>query len=211
MQIYDVTLGVTPDMPVWPGDPSVTLERVKKIEEGANSNVSHLDMGVHTGTHVDAPCHFLPGQEGIDQLSLDVLIGPALVVELTAETEQITAEVVRSAHLPANTTRVLFKTRNSAFWARGEKAFQPGFCGIEVDGAQALVDLGIRLVGIDYLSVAPYHKSRPTHETLLKARMVVIEGLNLSGVTAGLYQLYCLPAKLVGSDGAPARVVLVGD
>ncbi len=211
MQIYDVTLGVQPDMPVWPGDPSVTLERAKKIEEGANSNVSHLDMGVHTGTHVDAPVHFLPGQTGVDQLSLDVLLGPALVVELSAETEQITADVVHHAHIPSNTRRVLFKTRNSAFWERGEKAFQPGFCGVEADGAQALVDLGIQLVGIDYLSVAPYHKSRPTHEILLKAKMVIIEGLNLAGVPAGLYQLYCLPARLVGSDGAPARVLLMGD
>ena len=211
MQIYDVSLGITPDMPVWPGDPSVTLERVKKIEDGANANVSHLDLGVHTGTHVDAPFHFIPGQYGVDRLSLDLLVGPTLVVALPEEIAQINAEVVRLAGIPAGTRRVLFKTRNSQYWARGEKAFQPGFCGIEADGAQALVDMDVELVGIDYLSVAPYKRSRPTHEVLLGAKMVVIEGLDLSKVGPGVYQLTCLPVKLVGCDGAPARVILTGD
>jgi arylformamidase len=211
MQIYDITLGITPDMPVWPGDPAVTLERVKKIEEGSNANVSHLDLGVHTGTHVDAPVHFIPGQYGIDQLSLDILIGPALVVELAEDIDQIDAQVVEQASIPQNTTRVLFKTRNSMIWARGEKFFQPTFCGIEADGAQALVDRAVKLVGIDYLSIAPFKRSRPTHEVLLGARMVVVEGLDLSKVRPGLYQLYCLPIKLVGCDGAPARTILIGD
>jgi arylformamidase len=211
MQIYDITLGITSDMPVWPGDPAVTLERVKKIEEGSNANVSHLDLGVHTGTHVDAPVHFIPGQYGIDQLSLDILIGPALVVELAEDIDQIDAQVVEQASIPQNTTRVLFKTRNSMIWARGEKIFQPTFCGIEADGAQALVDRAVKLVGIDYLSIAPFKRSRPTHEVLLGARMVVIEGLDLSKVRPGLYQLYCLPVKLVGCDGAPARTILIGD
>ncbi len=211
MQIYDVTLGITSGMPVWPGDPAVTLERVKKIEEGSNANVSHLDIGVHTGTHVDAPVHFIPGQYGIDQVSLDILIGPVLVVEAPQDIDQINAQVVEQAAIPQNTTRVVFKTRNSIFWARGEKVFQPTFCGIEVDGAQALVDKGVKLVGIDYLSVAPYKRSRPTHEVLLGAKMVVIEGLDLSRVGPGLYQLYCLPLKLVGCDGAPARTILIGD
>lgn len=211
MRIYDVSLGIDPGMPVWPGDPSVTLERVKKIEDGANANVSHLDLGVHTGTHVDAPFHFVPGQSGVDQMALDVLVGPALVIELTKETEQITAEVVAQAHIPANTQRVLFKTRNSDFWVRQERKFQEGFCGIEADGAQALVERKIRLVGVDYLSVAPFKRSRPTHEVLLNAKMAIIEGLDLSKVPAGIYQLYCLPLKLVGSDGAPARTILIGD
>jgi arylformamidase len=211
MTIYDVTVGITNDMPVWPGDPAVSLERVKKIEEGANANASHLSCGVHIGTHVDAPLHFIPGQYGVDQMPLDVLVGPALLIELPDTVEQINADTIKQAHIPANTTRVLFKTRNSSYWSRGEKTFQTGFCGVEADAAKALVDRGVKLVGIDYLSVAPYKRSRPTHEALLGAKMVVIEGMDFSKVKPGVYQLCCLPLKLVGTDGAPARTILIGD
>lgn len=211
MKIYDVTLTISPQMVTWPGDPAVSLERVKKIEEGANANVSKLDLGVHTGTHVDAPFHFIPGAPTVEQLDLDILIGPVLLVELLDDVSEITAAVLATMAIPDGTTRILFKTRNSDYWARGEKDFQPGFVGVGVDGAEFLVRKGIRLMGIDYLSVAPYKHSRPTHEILLNARVVVIEGLDLSQVKSGLYMLYCLPLKLANTDGAPARVILVGD
>ena len=211
MKTYDVTLTISPDMTTWPGDPPVILERARKIEEGANANVSRLDMGVHTGTHVDAPYHFFMDGKGVDQLDLDMLTGPVLVFEFGEQVDVIDAEALNTLDIPVGTQRVLFKTRNSQQWANQEKGFQPGFVGLNLDGANYLVERGIRLVGIDYLSVSPYKKSRPTHEALLSVEMVIIEGLDLSKVPTGIYQLYCLPIKLKGADGAPARVILVGE
>jgi len=211
MKIYDITLPINPEMPVWPKDPPVKIERVSKIEDGANANVSHLDMGAHTGTHVDAPFHFLPDGACIDTLDLSILVGPVQVVEIPTDVKEINAELIQQAGLADGVTRVLFKTRNSSYWVQGVREFQPEFVGINLDGAQALAARGIRLVGIDYLSVAPYRRSRPTHEVLLKAAIVIVEGLNLSAVPAGFYQLYCLPLKIENSDGAPARVILVSN
>ncbi|MEA4906416.1 MAG: cyclase family protein [Chloroflexi bacterium] len=208
-KIYDVTVTITPELPTWPGDPGVVLERVNKIEEGANANVSHLDIGVHTGTHVDAPVHFLPGEKGIESLDLEVLIGPALVVEIPEDAGQLTADVLAASGLDGDVKRVLFKTRNSRYWQEQSKEFHTDFIGITADGAEFLVKQGVKLVGIDYLSVAPYKKSRPTHEILLRAGVIALEGVDLSQVSPGTYQLYCLPLKLGGSDGAPARVVLL--
>jgi arylformamidase len=185
MKIHDVSLTIHPGMVVWPSDPPVTLERKSKIEEGANANVSRLDLGVHTGTHVDAPYHFLPSGSRVDALDLDMLIGPVYLAELPESAGVVDAAAIRSAGIPDGVTRLLFKTRNSALWARDERQFQTGFAGITKDGAEALVSMGVQLVGIDYLSIAPYKQSRPTHEVLLGAKMVIIEGLDLSSVGAG--------------------------
>ena len=209
MKIYDVTLTLSPAMPSWPGDPPVKMERVRKIEEGANANVTRIDMAVHNGTHVDAPVHFIPGENSVDLLSLEVMVGPALVLELPDGADTVTAPLLKKAAIPDGTRRLLLKTRNSRYWAENEPAFQTDFVGVEVDAARYLVSKGIDLLGVDYLSVAPFKRSRPTHEVLLKAHMVVVEGLDLSQVTAGLYMLYCLPLKIEGCDGAPARVILV--
>jgi arylformamidase len=210
-KIYDISVTITPALPVWPGDPAIKLERVNKIEEGANANVSHLDMGVHTGTHVDAPFHFLPGGKTIETLPLEVLVGECWVVELPKEVGEITGETIERLSIPAGVKRLLFKTRNSDYWASKGSQFQTDFVGVTRDGADALVKLGIQLVGIDYLSISPYKKSRPTHEALLGVGMVILEGCDLSAVPAGKYTLYCLPLKLGGSDGAPARSVLVAE
>lgn len=210
-KIFDITLTITPGMPVWPGDPGLTLERASKIEDGANANVSHLDMGVHTGTHVDAPYHFFNHGKSIETLPLDVLIGTVQVVELPDSCDVINSEVIKTAGIQTRLERVLFKTRNSHIWEKNLTEFQTNFVGINEDGAQYLVDSGIRFVGIDYLSIAPYKHSRPTHEILLKSNVVILEGANLSGVPAGDYELICLPIKLGGSDGAPARVVLIAE
>lgn len=209
MKIHDISVTITPDLPTWPGDPSVVLERVNKMEEGANANVSRIDMGVHTGTHVDAPYHFIADGNPIETLDLEVLIGEVLVVCIPNEVKEITRETLEALELPGGIKRILFKTRNSNYWQEGEKAFQTQFVGIAESGAHFLVEKGIELVGIDYLSIAPFKKSRPTHQVLLKAKMVVIEGVDLSGIEAGTYELVCLPLKLGGSDGAPARVVLL--
>jgi arylformamidase len=208
MKIHDISLGISPDMPVWPNNPAVELERMNKIEDGANSNVSRLALGVHTGTHVDAPVHFIPGETGIDTLPLNVLIGRALVVHLPRAT-RITADDLDHALIPPSTRRLLIKTRNSGYWAKDDKEFHTEFVGIAPSGAEWLVDRRVELIGVDYLSVAPWKESRPTHQILLKAGIVIVEGLNLSKVKPGRYELTCLPLKLIGSDGAPARAILI--
>ncbi len=211
MQIYDISLTITGQMPVWPGDQRVSVERVDKIERGANANVSKIEMSAHTGTHVDAPYHFLPGGSKVDEMPLDILVGPALVVRIPDAIGLITHDVLDSAAIPQGTQRILLKTRNSEYWSTPGLPFQTEYVGIDVDAARLLVKRGVRLVGIDYLSVSPFHQTRPTHEALLEAGMVVIEGLDLSGVHPGSYTLCCLPLKLGGADGAPARAILMKD
>jgi arylformamidase len=208
MEIFDISLTISNDLPVWPGDPPIVIERVRKLEEGANANVSYLQMGAHVGTHVDAPLHFLKGGSTIDQMPLDVLVGPVDVVQLPDSVEVIDQAVLEQTGLPEGAERILFKTRNSAFWVEGAADFQTGFVGIDLTGSQYLVDRGVRLVGIDYLSISPFRKSKPTHEALLGAGIVIIEGLDLSKVSPGKYMLYCLPLKLGGAEGAPARAIL---
>lgn len=208
--VYDISLTISPDLPVWPGDPAVLIERIAKIEDGANANVSRINMGVHTGTHVDAPFHFLPEGSCVEQLPLDILVGHSFVLDLP-DVDIITGSLLEKSNIPADTRRLLIKTRNSNYWTLSEAVFQTNFAGISKDGAEFLVKLGIQLIGIDYLSVAPYKQSRPIHEVLLKAGVVVVEGLNLSEIQQGYYTLYCLPLKLAGSDGAPARVILISD
>lgn len=209
MRTYDITLTISPDLPTWPGDPGVELERVEKIEDGSNANVSRVDMGVHTGTHVDAPFHFLQDGITVDQIDLSLLTGRAYVLHLP-EVDVITAPVLENAQIPPRTRRVLFKTRNSESWAKKDLVFNTDFVGLSEDGAEYLVRRGVKLVGMDYLSVAPYKKSRPTHERLLEAGVVIVEGLDLSEVSQGRYTLYCLPLKIANSDGAPARAILIG-
>ncbi len=210
MPIYDVSIGITPTMPVWPGNPGVALERVNDMDKGANSNVSRLALGVHTGTHVDAPLHFFNGAPGIETLPLSVLMGPALVIYLPS-INRVTAEALAGANIPFGTRRLLIKTRNSTYWAKGDTEFHTDFVGVGDDAAAWLVAHKFELVGVDYLSVAPWKESHPTHETLLRANVVVVEGLNLSAIEPGSYQFICLPLKLVGSDGAPARAVLMSE
>lgn len=211
MQIYDISLNISPSLPIWPGDPAIQLDRISKMEEGASANVTRMNMGVHVGTHVDAPFHFLGGNTPtVEQMPLNLLIGRVYVLHVPDEVDMITASLLQQAVIPPRTRRLIFKTRNSAYWARGETAFQIDFVALDASGAQYLVHKGIKLVGIDYLSIAPFHAGVPTHHTLLGAGVVILEGLNLSQVSPGRYTLYCLPIKLAGSDGAPARAILIG-
>jgi arylformamidase len=209
MHIYDISLTISPDSVHWPGDPDVILERVGKMEEGAESNVTRIEMSAHTGTHVDAPFHFIPGRETIDHLPLKTLTGRAYVLHLP-EVDEITAAVLERSEIPPRTRRLLFKTKNSDYWSKKKAGFQKDYVGISADGANFLVERGVKLVGVDYLSVAPFTATGPTHEILLKAGTVVVEGLDLSSVSQGRYTLYCLPLKLGGADGAPARAILIG-
>jgi arylformamidase len=209
MRILDISLPVSPSLPVWPGDPAIVLEQISSIESGAEYNLTKLNSSVHIGTHVDAPLHFLDDGRSVDQLPLDVLTGLCYVVQLPDGVDAITAEVLDGIPLAEGTTRILFGTRNSHGWASGETEFQADFVAITEDGAEWLVAHGVQLVGVDYLSAAPYEDTVPTHRVLLQANIIVIEGLNLSQVPRGFYDLYCLPLKLVGVEGAPARAILV--
>jgi len=211
MKTYDISLTISPHLPIWPGDPPVVLKRVQKIEEGADANVTQIQMSVHVGTHVDAPYHFLGGESAtVDQLPLDILHGRAYVLSLDNEIDLVSATVLEKSDIPTRVKRLLIKTRNSNYWACDEKMFDENFVAVSEDGAQFLVERGIKLVGVDYLSVAPYVDTAPTHRTLLSAGVVIVEGLNLYNVSQGRYTLFCLPIKITGSDGAPARAILIG-
>ena len=207
MKIFDVSVPVSSRLPTWPGDPRVSLTRASSIARGDPANVSRLEAGVHTGTHVDAPVHFVDGATGIEEIPVETLVGPCLVVEANPPGLDL-----RPEDLPDTLhTRVLFKTRNSERWARGDSDFETEFVAVGLELARRLVAERKLLVGVDYLSVESFHApfEHPVHHALLEARIVVVEGLDLSRVEPGEYELYCLPLKLVGSDGAPARTVLV--
>jgi arylformamidase len=208
MAIYDVSLPISESLAVWPGDPEVRITQPFHLDRGDAATITRLDMGAHTGTHVDAPAHFIPGGPGVDALDLDVLVGPALVVH-ALEVDALSAEVLDGLQIPPGTERVLFRTRYSDRWARGELEFAEDFVAITEDGARWLVERDVRLVGIDCLSVGPFGTPAPTHRTLLGAGIVVVEGLDLSDIAPGTYQLVCLPLKITGSDGAPARAILM--
>jgi arylformamidase len=202
MELIDVSVPIRPGMPVYEGNPEVRFERAQAIADGAAANVSRLDFGVHTGTHVDAPVHFIEGGAGVDQVALDALIGPALVIDATAVDEVIDAVALERLDPPADAERLLFKTTNSELWGRDR--FTPEFVRLGDDAARVLVERGVRLVGIDYLSVG----KRGAHLALLGAGVVVLEGLDLRFVAPGSYGLICLPLRIVGSDGGPARALL---
>lgn len=184
-----------------PGDPTVSLERAASLAAGDVVNLSRLDFGVHTGTHVDAPLHFIEGGAGVETLALDVLLGPARVLDLTS-VDKLDSSAFDGVELAE---RVLLKTTNSQLWARD--TFAEEFLALTESGAGRLVDAGVRLVGIDYLSIG----DEAAHKVLLGAGVIPVEGLDLRRVDAGDYRLVCAPMKIVGSDGAPARVLLIRD
>jgi arylformamidase len=208
-RLIDISLPISNALPTWPGDPSVSLERVVKIEEGSAANVSRLAAGVHTGTHVDAPLHFIPNDIAVEALDLDRFVGPCQVIEL-AGSGRISAADLDGAGVAADTERLLIKTENSAWWSEEPLRFHTEFRALDSGAARWVVERGLKLVGVDYLSVESYEAeaNNPTHNILLGARIGVLEGLDLSQVAPGRYRLLCLPLKLVGSDGAPARAVL---
>lgn len=213
MRIYDVTVPISELMPVWPGDPPVKIERVAERAAGAAFNISRLHLGSHTGTHVDAPLHFVSQGQTVDRLPLDILIGPALVLDM----EDLAGKTIHpldlaGLHPPRSATRLLLKTRNSMLWADRQNEFEPGYIHLHAKAAAWLVKRGIRLLGVDYLSVEAFRSSDyQVHQTLLEAGIVIVEGLDLSAVPPGPCQLVCLPLKIEGGDGAPARVVVIRD
>ncbi len=211
MKIYDVTVPISVQTPVYEGDPKVEIAVAHSIERGDAANVSKLCCGVHTATHVDAPAHFIEGGRRVSELDFEKLMGACRVVEIDKTVAAIEAKHIESIENIEAVERVLFKTRNSDFWTDFAQGFRKDFTYIAPDAAKALADLNIKLVGIDYLSVEKFgSEDFATHKTLLGKEIVIIEGLDLREVAAGDYELICLPLKFEGGtgDGAPARTIL---
>lgn len=208
--LLDITLTLSSDLPVWPGDPPVQLERVSDLAAGDPFSLTRLCISAHAGTHVDAPAHFLADGSTVEALDLDALIGPARVAMLS-DVDVIDAAALEALELPPSVERLLLRTTNSDRRARSvpESEILTDFVALAADGARWMVERGVRLVGIDGPSIAPLDDIDTPHRVLLGAGVVVVEGLDLSRVASGDYTLICLPLKLAGADGAPARVVLV--
>lgn len=207
MTLYDITNSIRARMPIYEGDPGVEIAPWSLIDNGDSANVSYLHFGAHTGTHVDAPAHFIKDAAKIDSLSLEVLIGPARVVRVPDDATEISRDFLAEQDL-AGVERILFHTRNSNFWNEG---FRKDFTHLLPEAAEYLIEKGIKLVGIDYLSIEKFHSGHHrTHITLLSNGVVILEGLNLTETPTGDYELICLPLKIAegAGDGAPARAVL---
>jgi arylformamidase len=208
--IYDISVPISGSLVVWAGDPPVHITQPVHLDRGDLYTVTRLEMGAHTGTHVDAPAHFIAGGQTVEALDLDMLVGPAHVIH-TADASLLTARVLAGLEIPPDTERVLFRTRNSDRWALADAGFVEDYVGISRDGAQWLVDRGIRLVGLDYLSVATFADTVSVHQILLRAGVILVESLDLSDIAPGTYQLVCLPLSVPGVEAAPARAILIDE
>jgi arylformamidase len=204
MTIYDITLPLSAELPTYPGDPVLEIRDSLTLAGGDAANVSLLNFGAHTGTHVDAPAHFIEGAKKVEALALEVLLGEAEVIEVPTDIRVITEEFVKT-----RSPRVLFKTRNSEYW--GNTDFKTNFTYLDLPAAKRLIENGVKLVGIDYLSIEKFGSEKhEVHRALLSHEVIILEGLNLTDVPAGKYELICLPLRLRSNlgDGAPARAVL---
>jgi arylformamidase len=206
-RIYDISVPIRTGGLVYPGNPEIEVTLQQAVAKGAGANVSFVRFGSHTGTHADAARHFFDDGQSVDQIPLESLIGPAIVLAFDDSVRAVGAAELRRHELTEH-NRVLLRTRNSALLSQRE--FVPNYTYLAPDGAQYLVDQGVELVGIDYLSIEQFHSGQhQTHKILLGKSVVIVEGLNLSGVRPGEYQLICLPLRIEGCDGAPARAVLI--
>jgi arylformamidase len=210
MQVYDVSVPLSANTVTYPGDPGIAIKHWLRMANGDQANVSRIDFGLHSGTHVDAPAHFIEGGAKVGSMPLDSLLGEAEVIEVAPHIDVIDETFV-AANCVSGSQRVLFKTRNSVFWGDTERGFHEDYVYIDPDAAHWLVESGVKLVGIDYLSVEKFNSdSFPTHLAFLSKGVVIVEGLDLRAVPGGRYELLCLPLKIAGGsgDGAPARVIL---
>lgn len=204
----DITLDLSEDLPLWTGSAGMQLEFLQKITDNNPANVSQLTIELHTGTHIDAPLHFVNNGKSVEKLELETLIGEAWVIYLP-DLRQITAQDLENADIPTHTTRLLLKTDNSKLWqTKPYPVFQKDFVALTSDAAQWIVDKEIKLVGIDYLSIQRYSDSPKTHQILLEAEVVILETIDLSNVNSGEYELICLPLKIKDAEASPVRAVL---
>lgn len=209
MKIQDISLTISNDIVTWPGDPKVNIQLPIQMKKGDACNVSRWEIGAHTGTHTDAPFHFVDDGKGIDEVPLDTYIGPCIVLEVSPKTINIEKDDIRHFDFKGH-TRVLFKTKNSDHWKNNNMVFDNDFIAVGITGAEYLLEKKVRLVGVDYLSVESFHAEfeHPVHKKLLSNNVVVVEGLNLSEVKPGEYELICMPLKIKHGDGTPVRAAL---
>ncbi len=206
-RIYDISVPIRSGGLVYPGNPEVEITLQQAVAKGAGANVSSIRFGSHTGTHADAARHFFDDGQSVDRIPLERLIGPALLLSFPDDLRAISAADLRNHDLKGR-TRILLRTRNSALLS--QKEFVRDYTYLAPDGAQYLVDNGVELVGIDYLSIEQFHSGHhKTHRILLERSVVILEGLDLSVPTSGEYELICLPLRIEGCDAAPARAVLI--
>jgi arylformamidase len=206
----DISLPISHSLLVWPGNPGIEIAPNQRIGSGDDANVSELRIGTHTGTHVDPPVHFVPGSAGIDRVSLDVLMGPCIVADARGLGGELGTEQLDGLGVAAGTERLLLRTDNSELWRRTPVRFPDDYVCLGTEGAAWVVDRGIALIGVDFLSVerrgTPGH---PTHRALLTNGVVIVEGLDLGAVDPGPYELRVLPLRIVDGDGGPARAALL--
>jgi len=211
-RVIDVSLPVGPNLLVWPGDPDVEIARRASLAAGDHANVSEIRMGTHTGTHIDAPVHFIEDAAGIDAVPVETLVGPAVVEDLRDWSKPIGPEELDRLGVPAGTERLLLRTASSELWRRLPVAFPDAYAHLTPEGAAWIVERRIRLVGVDFLSIERKGaEGHPVHVALLSNDVVIVEGLDLGDVEPGPYTLAALPLRIAGGDGAPARVVLIED
>lgn len=208
MRIYDITQTISDDMTVWPGDPAVRLIWLSQISRGGVVNLTEIRMSAHTGTHIDMPAHFIDQGKSLDELDLNVMIGPVKVVEIPQNIRVIDESFLKDLSL-AGVSRVLFKTANSVSAQNTAPRFHEDYVALDESGATFLSRSGCKLVGIDYLSIATFDDPKGAHLPLLEAGIVVLEGLDLRDIKMGTYQLIALPMKLSGREGAPVRAILI--
>jgi arylformamidase len=205
--LIGISVPLSPGLPVWPGSRPLSITQTDSMKNGSDANVTRIETGSHTGTHIDAPLHFVDGGKTTVEIPLEKFVGPCQVAGLTGKTK-ITAADLEGLHLPQGTEKLLFKTDNSRLWDDMTHPFFEDFCALTAGAAQWVVDHGIHLVGIDYLSIQLYHDPFETHVILLTNEVVIIEGLDLRQVAPGAYRLICLPLKIEGVEGTLARAVL---
>lgn len=207
-KIIDISVPVNHNIPLWPNSSGLCLTRIAQIGKKSAVNETHIEMNVHIGTHIDAPLHFISKGLSIDKSPLDTFIGPAFVAYLP-KVKEITAKDLSALKLPKGVKRILFKTSNSLLWEKKVKKFKQDYVGLTADAASWLVKRDIKLVGIDYLSVAKFSEAVAVHKILLGNNIYIVESLNLVGVKPGNYELICLPLKLAGSEASPVRAILI--
>lgn len=206
-RLIDVSVPLETELPTWPGSRGHRTFRTMAIAAGDAANVTQLEMDVHSGTHVENSLHFLDDGAPLAAVPLERLVGPALVVEIPGTA--VTPEALGEAAIPLHTSRLLLKTTNSALWHSGQRDFDPTYVALTEDASHWLVDRGVEVIGIDYLSVQRFEDTPETHRILMRAGITIIEGLDLTNAPAGIYDLVCLPLRLSQAEAAPARVILI--
>ncbi len=209
MKIIDISIPLSEKTPVWEGDKGISVPRVAKIEEGSDFNVSRIELGVHAGTHIDAPFHVFENGNTVDQIPLDTLIGNVQVVEITDGISVIGKNCLMKLNFQDGIDRILFKTSNSNYWETDPFSFNKEYVAINSEGAKYLADMDLKLVGVDYFSVSSYDDLKQPHLILLDRGVVLLENIDLRQVVPEIYKLICLPLKIIGTDGAPVRAVLI--